>query len=116
VSKAAIRNPERRRELREIPLPDEIVQICEPGTKAYLYGGCRVLISRQQVGWHLSISRTNKLPSWEEVRDIRYALIPDEAVMAMILPPKSEYVNVHEFCFQLYEIPAEYLSKKQDRL
>jgi hypothetical protein len=50
------------------------------------------------------------------VRDVRYALIPDEATMALLLPPQSEYVNVHEFCLQLYEIPGEYIDVFQDRL
>jgi hypothetical protein len=27
--------------------------------------------------------------------------------MAMILPPKSEYVNIHNFCFHLHQIPNE---------
>jgi hypothetical protein len=56
-----------------------------------------------------------RLPAWEEVRDARYATVPDEATMALLLPPRSEYVNVHEFCLQLYEIPGEYIADHQDR-
>ena len=79
-------------------------------------GRCNILVSQQRVGWHLSISRKDRLPSWEEIRDARYACIPDEATMALLLPPRSEYVNVHEFCIQLYEIPGEYIESHQDRL
>lgn len=116
MSRAAVKNPDRRREFREVPITPEIARGLEPGTKAYRMGRCLVLISRQKVGWHLSISRPERLPSWEEVRDARYELIPDEATMAMLLPPRSEYVNVHQFCFQLYEIPGEYIEAHQDRL
>jgi hypothetical protein len=79
--------------------------LLEPGSRAYMMSGCRIICSRQRAGWHLTISRPDRLPSWEDVRDARYALIPDEAVMVMMLPPRGEYVNVHEFCLQLYEIP-----------
>lgn len=27
--------------------------------------------------------------------------------MAMILPPTNEYVNIHNFCFHLHQIPNE---------
>jgi hypothetical protein len=79
-------------------------------------GPCRIIASQQRAGWHLSISRPDRLPTWEEVRDARYALVPDEATMALLLPPRSEYVNVHAFCLQLYEIPGEYIERHQDRL
>jgi hypothetical protein len=116
VSNAATRNPDRKRELREVEIGADVAAMLEPGTQAYRLGGCRVLVSRQRAGWHLSISRPDKLPTWEEVRDARYALVPDEATMALLLPPQSEYVNVHAFCLQLYEIPGEYIAEHQDRL
>jgi hypothetical protein len=116
MSRGAVANPDRRRELREVPIPAALALTLEPGTRAFRFGGCRVLLSKQRAGWHLSISRSDRLPSWEEVRDARYALIPDDATMVMLLPPRREYVNVHEFCFQLYEIPASYIEEEQDRL
>jgi hypothetical protein len=116
VSRAAVANPGRRRELRPVEIPPHVAALLEPGSEAYRFGGCRVIVSQQAAGWHLSISRPDRLPSWEEIRDARYALVPDEATMALLLPPRSEYVNVHEFCMQLYEIPGEYIAEHQDRL
>lgn len=116
MSRGATRNPDRRRELREIPIPARVAALIEPDSRAFVMSGCRILVSQQRVGWHLSISREDRLPSWEDVRDARYALIPDEAVIVMLLPPRDEYVNVHEYTLQLYEIPAEYIADKQDRL
>ena len=107
MSRAATRNPDRRRELREVPLglPPGLV---EPGTKAYRMGPCQIMCSHsERFGWHLSISRLDRLPSWEEARDARYALIPDEVTMALLLPPKAEYINVHEFCLQMHQVPGE---------
>jgi hypothetical protein len=65
---------------------------------------CMVIVSYEPNGWHLSISHPSRNPTWEEIRTARYELVPDQVKMAMILPPKAEYVNVHEFCFHLYEI------------
>jgi hypothetical protein len=110
MSRGAVTNPDRRRELRPVAIPPDVAAMLEPGTQAFTMGACRILVSRQAIGWHLSISRKDRLPTWEEVRDARYALVPDEALMALLLPPRSEYVNVHEFCLQLYEVPSEYLS------
>ena len=116
MSRGAVANPDRRRELREVDIPTHVAALLEPGSRAFRLGGCRVIVSKQRAGWHLSISRPGRLPSWEEVRDARYALVPDEATMALLLPPSSEYVNVHEYCLQLYEIPGEYIARHQDRL
>lgn len=116
MSRGAVENPDRRREIRQVPIPTHVAAMLEPDTRAYVIGRCRVLVSRQRAGWHMSISREDRLPSWEEIRDARYALIPDEATMALLLPPMGEYVNVHEFCMQLYEIPGEYIERHQDRL
>ena len=115
MSRGATKNPDRRRSLTEITIPEHVAALLEPGSRTYRMGRCRIICSRQRIGWHLTISRPDKLPSWEEVRDARYTLIPDEAVMAMLLPPRGEYVNLHEFCLQLYEIPMSYLLA-QDRL
>ncbi len=79
-------------------------------------GRCQIIVSKQKAGWHLSVSKPDSLPTWEEMRDARYELIPDEATMALLLPPKLEYVNVHDYCLQMYEIPGEYVDKHQDRL
>lgn len=116
MSRGALKNPDRQRTLRPVEIPQNVAQFLEPGTNCYRMGRCQILVSRQQVGWHLSISRPDRLPTWEEARDARYELIPDDATMALLLPPRSEYINVHEYCLQLYEIPSEYIERKQDRL
>lgn len=58
-------------------------------------------------GWHLSISHPKRYPVWDEIRDARYDLLPDACTMAMLLPPKGEYVNLHPNCFHLHEIEPE---------
>lgn len=116
MAKGALRNPDRKREVREVPIPPDVRSLLEPGSRAFRVGGASAIVSQQRAGWHLSVSRPDRLPTWEEIRDARYALVPDEATMALLLPPRSEYVNLHEFCMQLYEIPADYIAGHQDRL
>lgn len=68
--------------------------------------------------WHLSISHQRqdtstgvwspgRLPTWEEIVDARYRFVPDEVTMAMLLPPRSEYVNVHATTMHLHQIPPQ---------
>jgi hypothetical protein len=84
-----------------------------PGSKAYRRGECAIMVARNIYGkketfgslrWHLSISCAKRYPTWDEIRDARYALLPENCTMAMILPPKGEYVNLHPNCFHLHEI------------
>jgi hypothetical protein len=85
----------------------------EVGVKAFRRGKLRILIGQQVMGdvraggllrWHMSISCADRYPTWNEIRDARYALLPDDCTMAMLLPPKTQYVNIHQNCFHLHEI------------
>jgi len=53
--------------------------------------------------WHMSISRQDRYPSWDEIADARYDLLPNALSMAMFLPPREKYVNCMNFCFHLWE-------------
>lgn len=68
--------------------------------------GFTALVSRDGPDrfWHLSISRQDRYPVWDEIKEARYDLIPDGVTMAMFLPPKGQYVNVHPNCFHLHEV------------
>jgi hypothetical protein len=78
-------------------------------------GHLSVLVGEEPgIGWHLSIShRRNedntpgRYPTWDEIRDARYEFCPKEATMAMLPPPKDEYVNVHDTTFHLHQIEGE---------
>jgi hypothetical protein len=71
-------------------------------------GGCKVLVSHEdhngRMRWHLSISRQDRWPGWAEIKDARYSLLPADKTFAQILPPPTEYTNIHRNCFHLWEI------------
>jgi hypothetical protein len=68
------------------------------------YGECGVLISIDMGRWHMSISHPKRYPSWDEIKGARYKFLPTHIHVAMILPPPSEYVNLHPNCFHLWEV------------
>lgn len=77
-----------------------------PNCKAYRLGQCAVFVGLEAGFWHLSISHKDRYPSWDEIREARYRLVPDAVTMAMLLPPRAEYVNLHDHCFHLHQIAA----------
>jgi hypothetical protein len=71
----------------------------------YALGSCNVILAWSQLtGWHLSISHPSRYPTWDEIAEARYQLIPDDVTVGMVLPPSDEYVNAHPNCFHLHEI------------
>lgn len=73
--------------------------------RAYRAGLLTCFVSREEgIGWHLSISHASRYPTWDEIADARYKFVPDEVTMAMMLPPRGEYVNIHPHCFHLHQV------------
>jgi hypothetical protein len=83
--------------------------------KAYTVNNCTIFVGKEPTTvrgvarwlWHLSIAHPRRYPSWDEIKAARYEFVPDEVTMAMLLPPKSEYVNLHSNCFHLHEIDGD---------
>ena len=87
------------------------IPFLQPGTRKFQRGGCTILVSPpfQNSGWHMSISTSYRDPSWQEIRDAWYDLVPEAASRnaAMFFPPKDEYVNVQKYCFHIHEVPLD---------
>ena len=78
-----------------------------PYTKVFRSSSLLCLVSREGEFWHLSISHPTRYPKWDEIKEARYALLPDGITMGILFPPKSEYVNIHPNCFHLHEVHSE---------
>ncbi len=96
----------------EVPVPPEFERSAlnkdNSYVRAYTLGPCSILVTKEFGEWHLSVAHPSRYPTWDEVAAARYRIVPDSATMAMILPPKAEYINIHSFCFQLIQIfPGE---------
>jgi len=79
-----------------------------PGAGAWMAtmtdGELHVIRTQDGGLWHLSVSHTTRLPSWDEIADARYRFVPDRARMAMLLPPRAEWIDVHPRTLHLWEI------------
>ncbi len=71
------------------------------------FRGCIVIVSKDDGLWHLSISRKDRLPTYDELKDARYQFLPDVEYAIQVFPPKSEFVNLHTFCLHLWELASD---------
>jgi hypothetical protein len=94
--------------LAEVPADDVLAGAMINEFNSYLriykLGNCKVIITKDFGRWHLSISRQDRYPSWDEIAEARYRLTPRDVRMVLELPPIHEYVNIHSNCFQLIEV------------
>lgn len=72
--------------------------------RRYSLGECSVIVTREYGKWHLSIAHPSRHPTWNEIAEARYRILPKGITAAMLLPPLEEYVNLHSHCFQVFEI------------
>jgi hypothetical protein len=98
---------------REIKSP---IPSCRAFSREVHDGHLTLFVGREPIDttnkWHLSISHRyqpgnpthGRLPTWDEIKEARYTFCPDEVYMAMILPPRAEYVNVHPTTMHLHEV------------
>ena len=78
-----------------------------PNGQAYMLGPCSVIVELEPDGWHLSIAHVRRYPTWDEIKEARYRLLPSEKTYVMVFPPPEEYVNQHPNCFHLWELKQE---------
>jgi len=102
--------------IRETELPPTLQAFIasgslQPGTRRFRMGKVSILLSPpfSDQGWHMSISRDDRYPDWDEVVAAWYSLVPDaeKRTGVMHLPPLRDYINIHEFCFQVQELLEE---------
>lgn len=91
------------------PVPSDWVSVDNNiGAHAWQHpNGLRVVISldeldRDELWLHLSVSRSDRLPSWEDLKFVKDALIGRNHEAIQVLPKDSEYVNIHRFCLHLW--------------
>jgi hypothetical protein len=62
-----------------------------------------MIIASSSEGWdHVSCSRKNRCPNWEEMEHVKRLFFRDgETAMQLHVPP-SEHISVHPFCLHLW--------------
>lgn len=82
-------------------------------------GGLRVVIGYEPVveddpRWHISVTREDRLPTWRDLVEVAHLFRPGVCFVVGI-PPRSWWVNVHEFCLHLWETTDEHLIEEWRR-
>src|ERR1700746_3549334 len=55
------------------------------------------------VDWeHVSVSLPNRCPNWPEMCFVKDLFWGDEETVMQLHPPKSKWINNHEFCLHLW--------------
>lgn len=61
------------------------------------------VIASDGVGWeHVSVSRADRCPTWEEMCAIKDLFWDPEDCVMQLHPPRSEWVSNHNFCLHLW--------------
>jgi hypothetical protein len=62
----------------------------------------RVIVSDGE-GWeHVSVSRSDRVPTWDEMCQVKALFWDDEDTVMQLHPPQSEWVNNHSRCLHLW--------------
>ncbi len=56
---------------------------------------------------HVSVSRSDHYPGWDELLAIKDKHFGDIDCM-MIMPKKKDYINLHPFCFHIWQCPERW--------
>lgn len=75
---------------------------CKGMTVIWSYGG----------GWeHISIDGKNRLPSWDEMCELKDMFFEEDECCVQYHPPKSEYVNNAKYCLHIWKPIERYVGK-----
>lgn len=62
-----------------------------------------IVIASDGLGWeHVSVSRRDRCPTWEEMCQIKAMFWDDADCVVQYHPPSSEYVNNYPYCLHLW--------------
>ncbi len=101
--------------LRELPGRDPASVQC---FQASVHDGVlSIIVSHDGGMWHISVAHRagwgdggkeilTRLPTWDELKWAKYGLVPVDVPMTLDFPRSTDpYVNVHETCLHLWEVP-----------
>lgn len=85
--------------INEVTSGDWISPVSRLGTvKYFAMGKCKVVLREadETQGWFMAVRRNDRYASWDEMVWLRYNLIPDAAIMSLLLPNLNSYINMED--------------------
>lgn len=68
-----------------------------------LHGQTVFVIASDGAGWeHVSVSRRDRCPTWDEMCQIKSLFWDDDDCIVQYHPPRSEYISNHPYCLHLW--------------
>lgn len=76
-------------------------------------GPVRAIVGREPVTegdlrWHVSVSRPDRLPLWDDLVTAAHDLRPG-VVFVVGVPPRSWWINVHKYTLHMWEVRDPFL-------
>jgi hypothetical protein len=99
--------------LKKLPVPRILLRPNFRNVEVYeSKDGLHIISSLDNIpkwGWlkHLSISRVDRYPSWDEMLLIKEKLFGDIDAM-MVMPQAKDYVNLHPNTFHIWQTPERW--------
>lgn len=88
---------------------DKRIRICEANPAEGCWGFFQIgnsflkFIASWGGQWdHVSVSREDRTPRWEEMAAIKDAFFLPEECAIQYHPPQSDYVNIHNYCLHIW--------------
>lgn len=77
------------------------------GLRMYRKGGLIVLFSADHTSFdkpwlHVSFSRKGKVPSYEDMVEVKTVFVGVTRQAIQVLPPKAKHINIHPNCLHLW--------------
>jgi hypothetical protein len=67
----------------------------------------RVIASADE-GWdHVSVSRANRCPNWQEMEHVKRLFFKDDETAMQLHVPPSDHISVHPNCLHLWRCQSQ---------
>lgn len=78
-----------------------------PVMKMFVHmNGLRVIIGDERINkiwWrHVSVSRSDKIPSYEDLKKVKDQFIGEHRPAYQIMPKTADHINMHPYCLHLW--------------
>lgn len=71
--------------------------------RVFVNGKSFKVIASNGGGWeHVSVSRKDRCPTWNEMCAIKDMFFSEDEVVMQLHPAKKDYVNIHSHCLHLW--------------
>lgn len=62
------------------------------------------VVASDQMGWeHVSVSRADRCPTWEEMCQIKALFWSDDECVMQLHPPREDWISNHKNCLHLWK-------------